>query len=378
MKNTGKHGSFRLYLRPAGMALMGVLLTVGTATLLAPRKPKAATFVDLPSPLATWPWPGAVQDQPHAGIAHWLDRSSPDGTLLDLLEFDFTANPRLRLELYDQDEDDAAPFDNRVAYWPLGVAAAVQHLDQAGRGPVLAAWNGLFFGTDSGNWGPEGVGHPVAPVVLRGQVRHNVGNHRWTFGVKQQSDGPEFKLFHLPDRATLAREYTFAAAGAPCVLREGQPLRVEPIPGPDSPSRPSPVPSTPEEAGYIPGVDHIKTCRTSLGWSRDSRKLYLLVVKEPDHELASRIDQRFGKPMQGGWSLADIQRFWQARGVWSAVNLDGGNVTQLLYQRSDRHYELVPPRWSSSELRKTLSPDLKGAPEGGTLMYFYVREVPNS
>lgn len=375
MNKTDVPRRFRVSLRLASATGICLLLATGATLLFSLQKPRGTPLVDPPSPLATWPWPAAVQDQPHAGITHWLDRSSPDGTLLDLLEFDFAANPRLRLELYDQDEDDEVPFDNRVDYWPRGVAEAVQHLDRAGRGPVLAAWNGLFFATKGGAWGEGGVGYPVAPVVLQGQVRHNVGNHRWTFGVKQAVEGPEFKLLHLPDRATLSREFTYAAAGAQAILREGQPLRVEPIPGPDSPARPFPVPSTPQEAGYIPGVDHIKTCRTSMGWSRDHQQFYLLVVKEPDRELASKIDQRFGKPMQGGWSLADLQRFWQARGVWSAVNLDGGNVTQLLYRRADGRYELVPPRWATDALRQTLNSDLAGAPKGGTLMYFYIRET---
>jgi hypothetical protein len=295
--------------------------------------------------------------------------------VLDLLEFDFAANPRLRLELYDQDEDDAVPFDNRVEYWSRGVAAATAHLEKTGRGPVLAAWNGLFFATENGNWGQGGVGAPIAPVVLRGRTRHNVGDHRWTFGVRQNAEGPHFQVFHLPNRTTREREFTFAAGSAQCLLREGQPLRLEPLPGPDSPSPPSPVPSTPQEAGHIRGVDHVKTARTSMGWSRDSRRLALLVVKEPDHEAASTLALRRQLPIEGGWSVADLQRFWQSRGMWGAVNVDGGNVTQLLFRRADRRYELVPPRWSSPEMRTTLPPNLSGAPEGGTLMYFYIREA---
>src|SRR5690242_3790295 len=62
-------------------------------------------------PLASWPWPLTSLDKPHAGIVHWRDESSIDGTTLDLMEFDFVANPRLHLELYDQDQDDATPGD---------------------------------------------------------------------------------------------------------------------------------------------------------------------------------------------------------------------------------------------------------------------------
>lgn len=89
-----------------------------------------------PAALTTWPWPQAVQDTLGPGVTHWLDRSSPDGTALDLFQFDFAANPHLRLELYDQDEDDAKPGDNSVDYWPQGVGQATRHLNALGRGPV--------------------------------------------------------------------------------------------------------------------------------------------------------------------------------------------------------------------------------------------------
>ena len=64
------------------------------------------------SSLARWPWPQAVQDTPHPGVTHWLDTSSPDGTMLDFFDFDFGKNPHLRFEIYDQDEDDTHPFDD--------------------------------------------------------------------------------------------------------------------------------------------------------------------------------------------------------------------------------------------------------------------------
>src|SRR5437763_4034906 len=103
-----------LFATIAGL-LPGCASTRATSSIV----PKQA--VEIPSPLATWPWPRAARDTPDAGVTHWLDRSSQDGTVLDLLQFDFTANPRLRLELYDQDEDDPVPFDNSVDYWARGI-----------------------------------------------------------------------------------------------------------------------------------------------------------------------------------------------------------------------------------------------------------------
>src|SRR5436190_22039228 len=59
--------------------------------------------VEVVSPQANWPWPHALQDRPHSGVTHWVDSSSPDGTILDLFDFDFSVNPSLRMEIYDQD-----------------------------------------------------------------------------------------------------------------------------------------------------------------------------------------------------------------------------------------------------------------------------------
>src|SRR5713226_680786 len=57
--------------------------------------------LDAPAKLATWLWPNAVRELIHPGVVHWLDRSSPDGTVVDLFEFDFRRNPNLELSLFD-------------------------------------------------------------------------------------------------------------------------------------------------------------------------------------------------------------------------------------------------------------------------------------
>lgn len=191
-----------------------------------------------PAPLAVWPWPQAKQDTPWPGVTHWLDTSSPDGTALDLFQFDFTVNPKLRLELYDQDEDDKTPGDNRVDYWPQGVGQATRHLNALGRGPVLAAWNGLFFNSTVPSGGPRAFGAHVAPVVLRGKTLYHVGDIRWAFGVQYDAQGrPTFKTRHEPDKATLAREFSWAAEGAQCLIRDGKPLTLQPYPHIDEPHR---------------------------------------------------------------------------------------------------------------------------------------------
>lgn len=322
---------------------------------------------DVPAPLCTWPWPNAKPETLHTGMTHW-QATSADGTRLELLKFDFAANPRLRLELFDQDEDDEKPFDNRAHFWQRGVGQMTHQLNGEGKGSVIAAWNGLFFGFDRND--ASGIAEHVAPVVLNGKAYYNSGSHRWTFGVKYSHDRPIFKTLHLPDKQTLTNEFDWAAGGAQCLIYNGKPLRLEPFPRSLDALKIGPVLSTPQEVGHIPTVDHMRTSRVSLGWSRDSRTLYLLFVKEPGNETASALAFRHGEIGMGGWTLYDLQRFWISIGVWSAVNSDGGNVAQLAYLRADAHYQLI-----TQDKRKIVTPAFEDAPHGGALMYFYVRET---
>lgn len=362
-----------------GVTLAAVVVALGLFFYAQRRMippPPPAVGPPPPAPLAVWPWPHATQATPSPGVTHWWDTSSPDGTALDLFEFDFAANPRLRLELYDQDEDDATPGDNRVDYWPQGVGQATRHLNARGRGPVLAAWNGLFFNSTVPSDGPRAFGAHVAPVVLRGRALYHVGDIRWAFGVQYDAGRrPTFKVLHEPDKATLAREFTWAAEGAQCLIRDGQALRLQPYPRIDEPAPRQPVPSTPDETGFVPFVDHIQTSRTTMGWSRDSQEFYLLVAKTATPEGDSVAAFQHRASGAGGWTVADEQRFWQALGAWGAVNIDGGDVTMLTARRADGNYDMVPPLWADRRMRLRFTPQFNNAPTGGTMMYFYVREL---
>jgi hypothetical protein len=323
---------------------------------------------DEPAAMAYWPWPHAKIDKPHPGVTHWIDKSSPDGTIVELLDFDFHKNPHLRLELYDQDEDDSVPFDNRMTIDARGVAQATQHLNNIGRGKVVAAWNGLFFNPD------RSVVRHVSPVVLNGKALYNVGLVRWAFGVQYKKNNPVFKVIRLPNFKTLSNEYDFAAESASCLILNGRPLHLEPFPKPgEDPFPPSKVPG-PGEAGFVRKVDHLRTSRTNMGWSRDNRHFYVLIVKEPDSESLSMQAYAKGLPSIGGWTVADEQRFWQQFGAWGAVNVDGGDITQMTMLRSDGNYDLVPARCSPS-MRLTLSPKFENAPGEGSIMYFYIRDT---
>ncbi len=325
-----------------------------------------------------WPWANAKIDSPARGVTHWLDDSSGDGTVCELIEFDFATNPDLRFEMFDQDSDDLKPWDNHCSYWPRGAAQMTRQLNGNNR-RVVALWNGLFFGYHgSSKWANKDAFH-VAPVVVDGTVHDWGANHRWSFGVKTRDGKPQFATFHQPTQQTLAANYDFASGGAQCLIRDGQPLRLRAY---GLPALKQPVASTPLEAGHIPNFDHMKSSRASIAWNRDSGKMWLLFVKEGDSEGASIAALKLGGgalglQLKGGWSLTDVQRFWQSKNVWGAINSDAGDVAQLTVLRRDDDYDLVPPRQSSSAMRLRFGPNFGDAPEGGALMYFAVSEMQN-
>jgi hypothetical protein len=245
-----------------------------------------------PNAMATWPWPQAKESRPHPGVTRWVDTSSPDGTSLELFEFDFRKNPALRFELYDQDEDDARPLDNKVDYWSRGLGTVTRHLqarlDAQRRGQVVAVWNGAFFGLKNLKPREADYAFHLAPVVVRGKVLHNTSNHRWTFGVQYVHRRPVFKALHMPGRKQMESNFDFAAGSVQCVLSHGEPLQLRAYPWKGQRPATSPVASTAAEAGHIPTLDHMKTSRVALGWTGNHQRLYLLFVKEPDGETPSR------------------------------------------------------------------------------------------
>ena len=328
--------------------------------------------------LAHWPWNDAKIDHPARGVTHWLDDSARDGTVCELIEFDFDANPNLRFEMLDQDSDDARPWDDHCQYWPRGAAQMTRQLDDKNR-RVVALWNGPFFGYHGGSkWVGKDAFH-VAPVVVGGKFHGFGANHRWSFGVKTRDGKPQFGTFHLPTPQVLAANYDFASGGVQCLIKDGKPLQLRAY---GLPILAQPVASTPLEAGHIPNFDEMKSSRASLGWNRDNSKLWLLFVKEADSEGASIAALQLGGgalglQLKGGWSVDDVQRFWRSKGVWGAINSDAGDVAQLCVLRRDGDYDVVPPRQNSSALRLRFGPDFVGAPAGGALMYFYVIERTN-
>ena len=366
-----------------GMGMISLLgLTWAAKDRWLGSLPVGSAAPGAPSPDATWPLANARTRTLARGVTQTTARA-PDGTEIDLFAFDFSLNPRLRWEIFDQDEDDPKPFDNRTNYWNRNVAQATKQLGAQGRGNIMVAWNGSFFG-----YLPQtnrAAAFHVSPVVLRGKVHFNTANHRWAWGVKQGSDGPQWKVFHQPSRAVLEREFDYAAGALQCLVQEGKPLQLEPQPARVEDIKAQPVSSTKREAGHIPVFDHMRTCRASIAWSRDNRQLFFLSVKEPDSEAASAaawkqnlraINATTGLSLGGGWTVADVQRFWLKKGVWGAVNSDAGDVLQWV-ARTPKGYEMMPPRQGSARGRLQCAPNWNGAVAGGgAQMYFLVRETP--
>ncbi len=378
-------------MKPEPRFFFGLLLAAGLvlACVLSfqrsrpPSLPPPAPPV--PSPLAVWPWPRAAVDTPHFGVTHWLDLSSPDGTMLDFFDFDLGRNPHLRFEIYDQDEDDDHPFDDFADCWPHGVGWAVQHLNGTGRGKVVAAWHGLFFNCDPAQGksrDPKAlyVGHHVTPVVLGGKVHCNVGQARWTFGVQYDSkDRPVFKTLLLPNKAAL-EQFTFAAGGAQCLILDGKPQKLLSFASAQEPFAHHATACAPDEAGYIPNVDWIQTSRATVGWSQDQKHFYLLFVKQTGTEGGGVMASHGHGPPVGGWTVSDEQAFWLAHGgIWGAINSDGGDVAQLAYALPGGNYCLLPPiSGGYYQQRLTVPPAFSNAPPGGTLLYFLVRDTRGS
>lgn len=334
--------------------------------------------VSRPAALATWPLPAAKQESTRRGVTHWL--AHQNGTSVDVFRFSWKDNSRLRWQILDGDSDDAKPWDGRVRYWNRGVAQATKLLNSKRGGPVLAAWNGLFFGYASPDiTSPRSEAFHVSPVVIDGTVHANSANHRWAFGVKYDKAGPHWNIAHQPSRAWLEKNLQWGGGAAQCLVLDGRPLKLQPFPAPGEAPLPQPVNSTPEEAGHIPKFDHMRTCRASLAWEQGGKTLWLVFVKERDGEIASALALKYRRALGGGWTTADVQRFWLAlqkqTGPLTAVNSDAGDVAQLTYRQVDGNYTLVPPRWSGAPFeRKSFTPEFRDAPRGGALMFFYVRE----
>ena len=357
------------------------LLFFGSRRLILQRRYNTLTA---PSQNTVWPWPGAKREELRPGVAHWASVLD-DGTTLDLLEFDFRANPHLRFGLWDSDlnssPDKTRPL-NRFPYWQNGLASQAAAMNQ--NGELIACWNGGFFGLLNRKPRTADRAFHLSPIVEDGRAHYAGVNHRWTWGAKMRAGIPQFRLEHQPKFADLPRDFDAATGTLQALMIDGKPLELRPYPWfGELPQKP-PIASTPREAGHIPTLDWMHTSREGAGWN-DAGKLWILIVKEPDGEAPSRALVNARERGRGGWTLADSQRFWLSMhekwGVQNAVGLDGGDVAGAAWRKPDGNYEVLAPRIALPETQvatQRLNSDAKFENardlRGGALNYFYVSE----
>lgn len=76
--------------------------------------------------------------------------------------------------------------------------------------------------------------------------------------------------------------------------------------------------------------ESLKTSRTSMAWD-GRRRLYVLIVHDPDGEADSRRQLASGKVQTGGWDAKQVREFWAMMGL-SGVSLSGGDSSQIVYK----------------------------------------------
>ena len=349
-----------------------------------------AAILAPPSALAKWPLKGATIGNGPSGVTHLTTRDT-DGTDIDLLEFDFKANPRLKLEIFDQDSDDKAPFDNSARYWGRNAAYILTH-ESNPQESLLAACNGGPFTFDRSQT-LDAASH-VAPLVVAGQTHFPTAtsdeSQLWTFGVRANpTNAPRFEVLLRPAPNQL-QGFDYATGGVQCLLKDGALLHLD---EPPATKKWSPFkPPTLSDVGTLGRSDWTKTSRISFGWSRDNSRLWMLSVHDPEPESVSRValSLRFKEladastaPVSGGWSTRDLQNFWKSHGAYGAVLLSSGDFAQLATRQSNGQINFVPSQvatrfWKAAAGRTRLvsAPSLKGAPTGGSaLFYWTVRET---
>jgi hypothetical protein len=264
-----------------------------------------------------------------------VERIGPaaDGTSGYFLTFDFQRQKRLNIGVYDCDSDDAKPFDDfNTTYMGQDLAALMRKLEfraAPAHRQILCVINGGFFGASS-----LSVAHHEEPMVEEGRALYNVDllqpkDQAWFFAVNSPNavlaGRPRFTMF--PDLAWgHFLDYQTVLGGVRPLRFEGQSVALKPG----------------------AGVTTLRCSRTSVGWSADGSKFYVLSVFDPDGEMASQWQRKSGGAQTGGWDVAEVQKVWEHKQVPFALLFDGGESTQLAVRRADGGFTCVPSGYQYS------------------------------
>jgi hypothetical protein len=263
-----------------------------------------------------------------------VERNGPttDGTMVYLTSFDFQKSA-FKVCIYDCDDDDVkADNDSNTTYMGQSLPSLIEKLNRRrdpARQRVLCAINGGFFGASGFS-----VAHHEEPIVEDGRARYDVD-------LLRPKDQSCFFAVNSPEKIHAGQPRFVMASSIPwqslpdyqTVLGGVRPLCID---GRSLPLAPG------------AGSTTLRCSRTSVGWSADGAKLYILIVQDPDGELASQIQRRLHQPQTGGWDVREVQEYWEKKQVPFAVLFDGGESTQLALDVGNNHYRYVPSGYQYS------------------------------
>ena len=252
--------------------------------------------------------------------------AAQDGTIVRLLSFDFTKQSHFDVGIFDCTRDDKDPeADANTTYMGQSLRGLASRLnaDAAKQDRrLVCACNGGFFGARG-----MAVGQHEEPIVQDG-VAHYIGDRMrpkdqtWFFAFQPTSSAANQARFQMLPRMSpkeLAQYRT--------VLGGVRPLRLN---GQSLPLAPG------------AGGTKLRCSRTSVGWSADGRRFYLLNVFDPDSEGASHLQQILGWTQTGGFDIRQVQKFWEDQQIPFAVLFDGGDSTQLAFRNPQGNFSFLP------------------------------------
>ena len=309
----GTIGGFAARLRLRGFLAITILSCLGLlAVMFAGTRPDEQAAI--------------ANEEPTPGFK--VERLGPkaDQTVVYTLTFNFEKQNRFIVGLYDCDGDDTKPYDDsNTTYMGQSLEGLVDklgHQAEATHRQLLCTINGGFFGASGFS-----VGHHEDPIVQDGRVLYNFDLLRpkdqgWFFAVNSSTSvlagQPRFSMLPSIPWKELGNYQT--------VLGGVRPLRVD---GNSTPLKPG------------AGATTLKCSRTSVGWSADGSKFYVLIVYDPDSEAASQFQRKMRWSHAGGWDVRDAQKFWEQKGIPFALLFDGGESTQLAYRQNKGDYRYL-------------------------------------